>query len=777
MRYALFFSFAVLLPAQALIERVVGAPLHSGPGDEIGLRTAGTAWDRDFNGYAAVGDALWEIHPGGFADRIAGTGEPGYGGDGGPAVEAKVSAPANVRRDDAGNLYFRDAGNARIRKIGVDGTITTVMGNGIRWVPGMAVEGRGTELAVGGSEFDVDPAGNLYTLLGSGIVRLSLVGDGAGEVKAIAENVQASRLAADGLGAVWYVQFDGEVRRIAPGGTIQTMLPAKPGFGVGGLTADVGGNAYVVNTIPGFRGIPLPLSFTQIAPDGAVTVIPGGSLSGLYRGPSGEGVYLAGAAGVYRIVDGAAVLGYPSVGIKALPDGTPVAGAVFGNLFAVGVNQLGKMYFLDRCTVRRVDANGLLESVGPENCAGGRIEFTPAGEPVASSSTSALDAEGRVVRWFNGKLERQASDGTWVTLATSGGNEILGRDPVGNIYFVRGEGPKLRLIRIHADGSLTDVMDVTPLAGAKRINLDARGWAWSGVRATDGVRTIQLGFAGGTTGDGGPVQEASIVAETSEFGPDGSLYVLGDNRIRRITGLGKTPRPQIQRVSSSASYLDGGIAPGEIVSVLGTGLGDQELRLSTAVNNHLPNAFGRTKVLFNGVPGAVMAVRQDVVNVVVPFQGVVGAPDVKVEVQVDDAISDPFPVGVVETAFHLYSSDMSGAGQGAILNADMTSNSAANPAKKGRSIVLYGTGVGAMSPQVEDGALNVTLPYPKAVKALKVRVDGVEAQVEWQGSTPTVIGVYQINVQVPESVRSGNVPVVVEMEGGQTSRVVTVAMQ
>jgi uncharacterized protein (TIGR03437 family) len=260
------------------------------------------------------------------------------------------------------------------------------------------------------------------------------------------------------------------------------------------------------------------------------------------------------------------------------------------------------------------------------------------------------------------------------------------------------------------------------------------------------------------------------------MGPNGDLYVLESSRIRRITGLGKTARPQIEKVVSSASYIGGGITTGEMVSVFGTGLGDAELRVSKAVNNHLPNALGRTKVLFNGMPGAILAATDKQVNVVVPFLG--AYQEVKVEVQVDDAISDPFPVNVAATAFHLYSRDASGAGQGAILNADWSLNSAANPAAQGSVIVLYGTGVGDISPRVENGALNVTTPYGKAVKGLTVKVDGVVAQVEWHGSAPTQpLGMYQINVRMPAGVRSGSVPVEVVMEGGQTSRVVTVAVQ
>jgi len=59
---------------------------------------------------------------------IAGTGNPGYSGDGGQAVNAAISTPAGLAMDGAGNIYFADTGNQIIRRIGIDGVITTVAG-------------------------------------------------------------------------------------------------------------------------------------------------------------------------------------------------------------------------------------------------------------------------------------------------------------------------------------------------------------------------------------------------------------------------------------------------------------------------------------------------------------------------------------------------------------------------------------------------------------------------------------------------------------------------
>ncbi len=68
--------------------------------------------------------------PDGRLSRVAGTGARGYGGDNGPAVDATLNRPFEVRLDSRGNIYIVDYGNNRIRKITADGIIRTVAGSG-----------------------------------------------------------------------------------------------------------------------------------------------------------------------------------------------------------------------------------------------------------------------------------------------------------------------------------------------------------------------------------------------------------------------------------------------------------------------------------------------------------------------------------------------------------------------------------------------------------------------------------------------------------------------
>jgi hypothetical protein len=92
---------------------------------------------------------------------VAGTGSPGFSGDNGPATQALLNGPFGLALDAAGNLYFVDTYNDRVRKVSPDGTITTVAGTG---KPGFSGDGgKATDaqlkLLVG---VVVDGAGNLF---------------------------------------------------------------------------------------------------------------------------------------------------------------------------------------------------------------------------------------------------------------------------------------------------------------------------------------------------------------------------------------------------------------------------------------------------------------------------------------------------------------------------------------------------------------------------------------------------------------------------------------
>src|SRR2546430_3704083 len=93
----------------------------------------GVAFDRSGTIYFVeiAGNKARKIDSHGIVTTIAGTGEQGDGGDGGPALQARLNNPHSLALAPDGNLYIADTGNHRVRCLNLKtGIITTVAGNG-----------------------------------------------------------------------------------------------------------------------------------------------------------------------------------------------------------------------------------------------------------------------------------------------------------------------------------------------------------------------------------------------------------------------------------------------------------------------------------------------------------------------------------------------------------------------------------------------------------------------------------------------------------------------
>jgi uncharacterized protein (TIGR03437 family) len=88
--------------------------------------SAGNLYIADSNNHR-----IRKVTPGGIMTTIAGTGTQGFSGDNGLAVLAKLNRPLDVVVDSAGNIFFSDFNNGRVRRIAANGIITTVAGDGL----------------------------------------------------------------------------------------------------------------------------------------------------------------------------------------------------------------------------------------------------------------------------------------------------------------------------------------------------------------------------------------------------------------------------------------------------------------------------------------------------------------------------------------------------------------------------------------------------------------------------------------------------------------------
>jgi uncharacterized protein (TIGR03437 family) len=141
------------------------------------------------------------------------------------------------------------------------------------------------------------------------------------------------------------------------------------------------------------------------------------------------------------------------------------------------------------------------------------------------------------------------------------------------------------------------------------------------------------------------------------------------------------------------------------------------------------------------------------INAIVPF-AVAGQATTAVQVSAPGG-SDftlTLPVGLAAPAVFVTSPS----GQGAILNGDLSVNSAANPAARGSYISIYATGTGVLSTAVADGSIIQAANLPSSAAPVSVSIGGLPATVSYQGAAPGLVaGVMQINVQVPANVSPG----------------------
>lgn len=234
-------------------------------------------------------------------------------------------------------------------------------------------------------------------------------------------------------------------------------------------------------------------------------------------------------------------------------------------------------------------------------------------------------------------------------------------------------------------------------------------------------------------------------------------------------------------IVNAASFLPGPVAPGEIVSLFGAGLGP-EAPVAFRLGNDLTVAkeLAGVRVLFDGAPAPVLAASAGQVNAIVPY-GVSGRTETRVRVEYQGRRTAEVVVPVAAAAPALFTLDASGAGPGAILNQDYTVNSAANPAPRGSVIQIFATGGGETRPAGVDGrvASPVFGPIPTQALGVSVTIGGQAAPVEYAGAAPELVaGVMQVNAVVPENAPSGSaVPVVLTVGGIASPATATVAIR
>ena len=344
---------------------------------------------------------------------LAGDGTMDYGGDGGPATQARLSYPNGVATDSAGNIYIADLYNNRIRKVDTSGIITTIAGTG---AAGFSGDGGPAILA----EFNtpgavaVDAAGNIYiadgtnvrvrkvatngivtTIAGTGVEGFS--GDGGPAVSAM---ISPSDIAVDADGNLYIADLNNaRIRKVDTNGIITTLagMGGQGYFGDGeqakwanfyypkSVAADSAGNIYVADWYNHrIRKIDSSGIITTVAGDGTPGYGGDGGLATQAQINYPEGVEVDAAGNIFiadnfnqriRKVDtygiittlaGNGIAGYGG-------DGGPATQAILRWPSGVAVDAAGNIFIADI-------QNNRIRKVGPSaDFLGGRVFAEPGG--------------------------------------------------------------------------------------------------------------------------------------------------------------------------------------------------------------------------------------------------------------------------------------------------------------------------------------------------------------------------------------------------------------
>ena len=230
-------------------------------------------------------------------------------------------------------------------------------------------------------------------------------------------------------------------------------------------------------------------------------------------------------------------------------------------------------------------------------------------------------------------------------------------------------------------------------------------------------------------------------------------------------------------VSAAAPRMPLPVAPGGFISIFGSNLATGTASASTFP---LPTVLGDTQVLLGGQPLPLDFVGSGQINAVVPYATPINSIQQLIVIR-NGIYSPPEIVVVAPTEPAVFTQDQSGTGAGVILvvKPDGTEflNTASAPATAGDALMIYSTGLGAVNPEVTDGAAAPSSPLAQTVNPVAVTIGGKTAPVTFSGLAPGYVGLYQVNVTVPSGIAAAtDVPLTVSV-GNTTSPAVTVAVQ
>lgn len=349
--------------------------------------------------------------------------------------------------------------------------------------------------------------------------------------------------------------------------------------------------------------------------------------------------------------------------------------------------------------------------------------------------------DGVSLRWASYVMSNDLQNGPYLDIGVS----ALGVGSNGDVYLGGVTGPGFPVTSsaplICFQGSTNRTNGFLAHLNSKGALLDA---TYLGTSTADDV-----GIVGGVLPlPGGAVRIAWGVVSQIQFGSGGwTAPACLSNDVLNSTTLAGT----------------GGIAPGELVTLTGFGIGpDIGAVYQTDAQGNIPRQLGGVQVLFDGVPVPIIYAQSQQINAIAPA-GLTVNGTTQVTVNYSNQQFGPAVAKVIFGNPGIFRLQFGQSAQAAAINQDGTLNGPANPAARGSVVAVWGTGYGPTNPACLTGGINVpdAAPLSPGISALILNVDpgggaGLQTPVQYAGSAPTLVcGMVQINFQVPLDIAPG----------------------
>jgi uncharacterized protein (TIGR03437 family) len=230
--------------------------------------------------------------------------------------------------------------------------------------------------------------------------------------------------------------------------------------------------------------------------------------------------------------------------------------------------------------------------------------------------------------------------------------------------------------------------------------------------------------------------------------------------------------------TSGTTTIDAAVTPGGIAAVFGTSMAN--VTQATAGSIPLPTQLGGETLSIAGVAAPQFFASRDQLNVQIPWETPLGTANAVLSL---GSNSTSGQVQVVEYLPGIFTANGSGQGQGIVVHANSATlvaptgaYGASYPAAQGEVVTMYATGLGPVDHQPVTGQATPESPLAQTTTLPTVTVGDIASKVSFSGLSPGLVGLYQVNFQVPPTAPPGNyVPVVLSI-GGAVSNAVTLAV-